>query len=71
MDSCRLNTTILPSANKSAGGKIIYDYPLKHSIYQHFQGNKHINLLLIYYQRMSLDTQVFLDMQRYGTAHQY
>ena len=49
MDSCRLNTTILPSANKSAGGKIIYDYPLKHSIYQHFQGNKHINLLLIYY----------------------
>ena len=25
------------------------DYPLKHSIYQHFQGNKHINLLLIYY----------------------
>ena len=25
MDSCRLNTTILPSANKSAGGKIIYE----------------------------------------------
>ena len=22
-------------------------------------------------QRMSLDTQVFLDMQRYGTTHQY
>ncbi len=49
----------------------VADYPLKYSIYQHFQGNKLINLLLIYYQRMSLDTQVFLDMQRYGTAHQY
>lgn len=32
MDSCRLNTTILPSANKSAGGKIIYEETVTNSV---------------------------------------
>ena len=32
VDSCRLNTTILPSANKSAGGKIIYEETVTNSV---------------------------------------
>ena len=35
--------------DKFAKQRELPEAPLKHSIYQHFQGNKYINLLLIYY----------------------
>lgn len=44
---------------------------MKHHIYQRFQRNKNINLLFVYYHEMRFDMQVFLDMQKYGTVHQY